>query len=279
MFIDSNSHYKGNTADTEGGVMHLYKVILKLTESILLFNSAQDSGGAVSVHFGTLHFYKCEIFGNIAGQGVLRVQDAHIYMNSTIFYNNAGMLGVIYLIESTCIVSGFSEFTTNIGSIFTYNSNITITGNATFIKLNSYPSSTNHTYIEGGVITAFQSTIILSGICKFEYNFAESGGAVYATESQVYITGNATLSHNTAEKNGGAIFLYQSRLKCLDNGKLLLLGNIAGERGGAIHAISSSIRTSNILKTFNEYSCISQIIFTENYAIKGGAVSMQSYIS
>ena len=156
------------------------------------------------------------------------------------------MLGVIYLIESTCIVSGFLEFTTNIGSIFAYNSNVTITGNATFI--NSYPSSTNHTYLEGGVITAFQSKIIHSGICKFKYNFAESGGAVYATESQVHITGNATLSNNTAEKNGGAIFLYQSELKCQDNGKLLLLGNIAGERGGAIHAISSSIGTTfNVL--------------------------------
>ena len=156
---------------------------------------------------------------------------------------------MMYLIESTCIVSGFSEFTTNIGSIFAYNSNVMIAGNATFIN-NSYPLSINGTvtiFSEGGVITAFQSEIILSGLCNFKHNFAESGGAVYTTESQVYITGNTTLTHNTAEKNGGAILLYQSELKCQDNGKLLLLGNIAGERGGAIHAISSSIRTTFII--------------------------------
>ena len=78
------------------------------------------------------------------------------------------------------------------------------------------------------------------------------------------------------KKMGAQSFcIMQSELKCQDSGKLFLLGNIAGERGGAIHAISSSIRTSNILKAFNEYSHISQIIFTENYAIKGGAVSLE----
>ena len=95
----------------------------------------------------------------------------------------------------------------------------------------------------------------------------------------MYITGNATLSDNTAEKNGGVIFLYQSELKCQDNGKLFLLGNVAGERGGAIHAISSSIGTAfNVLVVDingSEYVRVSQIIFTDNHAIKGGAVSLE----
>ena len=87
------------------------------------------------------------------------------------------------------------------------------------------------------------------------------------------------LSNNTAEKNGGAIFLYQSELKCQDNGKLFLLGNIAGERGGAIHAISSSIGTTFSVLSVDingsEYVRVSQIIFTDNHAIKGGAVSLE----
>ena len=406
--IDSNNHYEGNTAGFEGGVMSLDQVKLKLTESKFLFNSAKTFGGAIKVNIGILQFFKCEMYGNIAGKGgsaitiesvslcyvsscnftantviekyyyggaicavgshnirisdsiftlnegssggVLSVRDSsavsikfsiftsnlafvggvihvsrdktvlienctfsnnsasetggtvsatsitnftiassafesnrakqggvvyatnyvYIYMQNTIFFNNAASLGMMYFIESTCIVSGFSEFMTNIGSIFAYNSNITIAGNATFI--NSYPPSTNST-----TFSAFQSKIILSGLCNFNHNFAESGGAVYATESQVYITGNTALFHNTAEKNGGAILLYKSHLECQDNGKLLLLGNIAGERGGAIHAISSSIRTTFIILdiSFDEYARISQIIFTENYAIKGGAVSLE----
>ena len=287
----NNAQYSGGAVSVYSGTQHFYECEI--------FGNIAGRGSAISVievhlvyvsncnftnnrviekdYYGTIYATYSKkirisdsIFSLNVG-GVLSVQDAQIYMHNTILSNNTASLGVIYFIESTCIVSGFSEFTTNIGSILSYSSNVTITGNATFI--NSHPLRINSTTIsEGGVITAFQSEIILGGLCNFKNNFAESGGAVYATESHVYITGNATLSHNTAEKNGGAIFLYQSHLECQDNGKLLLLENVAGERGGAIHAISSSIRTIFIMDYTN---IISQIIFTENHAIKGGAVSLE----
>ena len=100
---------------------------------------------------------------------------------------------------------------------------------------------------------------------------------VYATESQVYITGNATLSHNTAEKNGGAILLYQSHLECQDNGKPLLLENIAGEREGAIHAISSSIRI--IFISVIQSSCIFSLKTMPSKVVQSHLKSMQSCIS
>ena len=58
--IDSNNHYEGNTAGTEGGVMFLYLVKLKVTESKLLFNSAKTFGGAIRVYIGILQFFKCD---------------------------------------------------------------------------------------------------------------------------------------------------------------------------------------------------------------------------
>ena len=291
----NNAQYSGGAVSVYFGTQHFY-------ECEIFGNIAGKGGSAISVISVHLYVSNCnftantviekDYYGTIRATyskkisisdsvfsgskgGVLSLQDAYIiYIHNTIFSNNTGSFGIIYFIESTCIVSGFSEFMTNIGSIFAYNSNVTIAGNATFI--NSYSLSTNRTtFSEGGVITAFQSEIILSGLCNLKHNFAESGGAVYAIESQVYITGNTTLSHNIAEKNGGAIFLYQSQLECQDDGKLLFLGNIAGERGGAIHAISSSIRTTFITKDYTQFSHISQIIFTENYAIKGGAVSLE----
>ena len=266
-----------------GGVIRVSQGKTLLIENCTFSNnSASEMGGIVSassiINF-TIANSAFESSRATQGGVVYATDYAYMYMQNTIFFNNAASLGMMYFIESTCIVSGFSEFITNIGSIFAYNSNVTIAGNATFIN-NSYPLSTNHTtYSEGGVITAFQSEIILNGLCNFKYNFAENGGAVYATESQVYITGNTTLSNNTAEKNGGAILLYQSELKCQDNGKLLLLENIAGERGGAIHAISSSIKTTFMILVDNDniYECarVSQIIFTDNHAIKGGAISLE----
>jgi hypothetical protein len=186
-------------------------------------NSASESGGIVSASFVANFTIAYSVFeSNCATQGgvVYATNYAYIYMHNMIFSNNVASLGLMFLIESTCIVSGFSEFTTNVGSIFAYNSNVTIAGIATFIH--SCPLSTNRTFTEGGVITAFQSEITLRGSCNLKHNFAESGGAVYAIESQVYITGNTILSNNTAKKSGGAIFLYQSELKCQGTSKLLL---------------------------------------------------------
>jgi hypothetical protein len=97
-----------------------------------------------------------------------------------IFSNNAASLGLIFLIESTCIVSGFSAFTTNIGSIFAYNSIVTIAGIAIFIN-NSYPSSTNRTFPEGGVITAFQIEIT-------RHNVGGSGGMLPQENLDFYIS-------------------------------------------------------------------------------------------
>ena len=265
-----NCTFSNNSASGIGGVVSA-SFVSNFTVAYSAFESNwATQGGVVSVSFVSNFTVAYSAFeSNWATQGgvVYATNYAYIHMHDTKLSNNAAVLGIMYFIESTCIVSGLSEFTTNIGSLFAYNSNITIAGDATFA--NSCPSITNRTiFSEGGVITAFQSEVILSGLCNLNNNSAESGGAVYTTESQVYITGNITISYNTAEKSGGAIFLYQSELKCQGKSRLMLLKNTAGERGGAIHAISSSIKT-----TFITDFHISQIIFTENRAIKGGAVS------
>lgn len=126
---------------------------------------------------------------------------------------------------------------------------------------------------EGGAITAFQSEVVLYGLCKFKNNYAVSGGAIHATESQVYIIGNTIISNNTAKENGGGVLLYHSELNCQGNSTLLLLGNVAREKGGALHAISSSIKTTFISTCI--YWLSAKINFVENYADEGGAVSLE----
>ena len=274
------SVFISNSANSDGGVIHAYQDKTILIENCTFFNnSALESGGVLSANgqassIGNFTVSHSIFETNFATQGgvIYAINYARLYMQEVTLFNNVASLGIMYFIESTGTISGYSKFSTNIGSLFAYNSNITVAGNATFID--SYPSSTNHAiFSEGGVITAFQSDVILSGLCNFKNNFAESGGAVYATESQVYITGNTIISNNTAEENGGGMFLYQSELKCQGNCKLLFLGNVAGEKGGGIHAISSSIKTVFIV----DFSFVqkSQIIFNENLATKGGAVSLE----
>ena len=263
-----------------GGVIYTYQATTTLFENCTFSNnSASESGGVLSANgladtSSNLTVAYSIIESSFATQGgvVYATNNAHIHMHDVTVSDNVATLGIMYFIESMGTISGYADFSTNIGSLFAYNSNITITGDATFVD--SYPSNTNHTvFSEGGAITAFQSDIILHGLCKFDNNFAESGGAVRATESQVYITGSTTISNSTAGRNGGGIFLYQSELKCEGDSILSLLGNVAGNKGGAIHAISSSIKTNFIEDFF--FSARSQIYFIENHAHKGGAVSLE----
>ena len=271
-----NSSFSLNVG-SYGGALYVEDpfAIVSIKFSVFISNSASFDGGAIHAssisNFTVAH---SAFDSNFATQGgvVYATNYARMHMHDVTLSNNTANLGIMYFIESSGIISGYSEFSTNIGSLFAYNSNLTIAGDATFVD--SYPSNTNSTiFPEGGAITAFQSEVILHGLCKFKNNSAKSGGALYATESQVCITGNTTISNNTAEKNGGGMYLYQSELKCQGNSKLSLLGNIAGEQGGAIQAISSSIKAIFIVDFL--FSERSQISFIENVAIRGGAVSLK----
>ena len=121
-----------------GGVIHVSHNKTVFIENCTFSNNlASETGGIVSASFVTNFTIASSAFkSNYATQGgvVYATNYAYIYIHNTIFSNNAASLGMMYLIESTCIVSGFSEFTTNIGSIFAYNSNVTIAGNTTFIN-------------------------------------------------------------------------------------------------------------------------------------------------
>jgi predicted outer membrane repeat protein len=120
---DSNSHYEGNTAGFEGGVMFLEKATLKFIKSKLLFNKAETFGGAVRVYIGTLQFYECDIFGNIAdkGGGAVSVNSVHLYISNSNFTANTAIEnyyygGAIRAINSKNITILDSIFALNEGS-------------------------------------------------------------------------------------------------------------------------------------------------------------------
>ena len=276
--VVENCLFSSNSASKAGGVLSHRGVEALFPNSTIINctfegNSAME-GGVVLANNALVYFMaNCTFEGNSATEGavVYAIHCARVYLHSVFLSNNVANLGLLYLIESTGLVSGYSRFSTNTPSLFAYNSNLTIIGDTIF---SNFSQSTNCTIVsEGGAITAFQSKIVLGGFCFFEKNLATSGGAVYATESQVYITGNTTLSNNTAKGSGGGVYLYRSALECKGNSKLSLLGNVAGEKGGAIHAISSSIKTS--LLRGAPFSERSQIIFTGNSADRGGALALE----
>ena len=181
--------------------------------------------------------------------------------------NKAHRYAVIYLSDSELMgnYSGKATFSNNLGSLVAFNSNITFTGYATFVN-NTPSQNVSGDFQEGGAITLFQSNIFFDGVCNLEHNHAENGGAIHSTESKLYVNGNVTIAHNTATGYGGGVYLSTSELNCQQKSTLILLNNIASDKGGGLHAISSSI----IVYTG------ARVNITGNAAQRGGGLSLEA---
>ena len=132
----------------------------------------------------------------------------------------------------------------------------------------------SHQELEGGAITAFQSTISFIGECTLMENKAQIGGAIYASESIVHIyEGTLTIANNVATDNGGGIYLYQSELQCYSKSTLLLSGNFATVNGGGIHSSSSSIKVDSLFPEL--WYAGGYIKFAGNEANKGGGIFLE----
>ena len=113
-----------------------------------------------------------------------------IIINSCNFIENRAGTGVLYISESNINLSGNTTMANSVGSIFLYNSKLSIAQrDIVEVFNNSSPDMPNDTTIhqQGGAITSFQSTIFLHGACTLKYNEAENGGAILATESKRFV--------------------------------------------------------------------------------------------
>lgn len=258
-----------NSADEGGAAYILFRYksgAIHFNESIFL-NNAASTGGVLYVKESTL-------FDTVVNDGNLCTSNHSIVqMHSITASFNVANIGLMYFVQITGIISGSTEFFNNTGSIFLYSSHLSITGHAKLVNTSS--SMKRKPFQEGGVLTAFQSYIFLTGVCQFLYNFAENGGALHATGSKLYMNGYTIISNNTSERNGGGVYLYQSELNCVgDNSSVEFLGNTAGVKGGAMYAVSSSLRVS-YSSVDSHYLDSPLINFTENKANYGGGIFLE----
>ena len=125
----------------------------------------------------------------------------------------------------------------------TLNSNLTFTGNTTFLENNGL-------YYDGtGAIWASVSSLDFDGTNNFIGNSAVwYGGAIHAeTNSSLHFNGTSTFSHNSVYE-GGAIYT-DGILILIFNGTNNLSHNSADMYGGAIHAETNSSLTLVTLVT------------------------------
>jgi len=130
------------------------------------------------------------------------------------FYNNFGTaLGVN---NTNLTLSGTNEFTHNHcgsssctggGGITALNSNLTFTGNTTFLE--------NFAISAGAGIHMTNCTLSSTGTINFIGNSAENGGAIYAHETTVSFSGTNNYRLNSASAygaGGGAIYTSKSSM-------------------------------------------------------------------
>jgi predicted outer membrane repeat protein len=195
--------------------------------------------------------------------------------------NRATLYSSVYYLDSVVSFEGFVQLSKNLGSLFAFNSHLNFSDCSRFVDGLPQRSMVS-SFREGGALTLIQSRLTISGKSTFEGNSAETGGAIAATDSEIFLNDEINIMNNTAYKSGGGVYLSQSDFHALRESAVTISNNRA-ERGGGIHAVSSSIKCT---VTGSDYSYQDEIrrefyegavmTIRENAAQRGGALFMEA---
>ena len=278
-----------DSSSSLGGVFLAYTCEIAIESSEFNDNHANMTGAALVSSNSTITIDSSTFTENSSPMGavIYAIEGSMIeYCNYLLVENNtADRYGVIYLSDSEFQGndSGNFTFSNNLGSLVAFNSNVTFSGYATFVN-NQPQNGTSRDFQEGGAFTLFQSNLFFDGECDLEQNHAENGGAIHSIESKLYVNGDVTLAHNRATGNGGSVYLSFSELNCQQKSNVGVFNNEALNKGGGLHAISSSIKATaqtecinGVDTCYDQYRYIgTRITFTDNAAKKGGGLSLEA---
>ena len=222
----------------------------------------------------------------LIGGAILAAQESTLSITgNSIFRNNSGYTGGgVFLVNSTCFLSGQAEFLQNNatirsgGAIFLFKSALYINSSAAFVG--------NHAVERGGGIF-LESSVLRS---EKELNFVDNsvevhgGGAMFLSYSSIEISGVVNFAKNKG-RYGGALELEYTSLMMFESPLTVNFLNNEAERGGAIEFVDSSTiyatQCQNIsieriicmfeVQTHSNFIADIQLNFTENYANFSGA--------
>ena len=241
-FNITSSTFNNNSADY-GGVTYTFGGSFNIISSTFNNNSAVTFGGVMFTIGASLYVTNSTINNNSANTGgamYTERESFNIINNSTFNNNSADSYGGIMFTEQCSTHITDSTFHHNLGSLYTYNGNLTFnSGKSKFENCVEPSNKTSFTLQEGGALTSFQSTITFRGETSLSNNQARQGGTILAIESTIMLYGPTTIANNTAtDSSGGGVSLEQSNLDI--KGSCTISNNYA-VRGGGVHAKSSTI--------------------------------------
>ena len=270
MFFNNSAQY-GGVIYTQNSSESTFNIVINT-----FYNNSAWYGGVILCWVtvgGKINIAGSSFINNSASLGgVFWIHQGSFYIQNSSFINNAAKYygGIMLTFESPMEVDD-CKFDHNSGSLYIFNSNLTISGHTNFenctklsiLDQHIQDSAMDRSRLEGGGITSFQSTVIFNGNISLFNNQAIDGGAILATESTIIMYGDTTISYNNAiNGSGGGISLHQSDLKV--KGSCNISSNHA-MRGGGIHATSSTV---TIYESGN-------LQFVDNNAVNGSGIYLE----
>lgn len=268
-----------------GGVLQATEVFINITNATFQNNLAISEVFSLEECCVVLH--NVAIIDNAAQlKAVLSAQETSIQtFRDLVISRNSGNVGVVYLIRSQCNFTDKLTYSENSGSMVIMNSKVIFFG--IFRFMDCFQSKLNNSFAvfeEGGAITSLSSTIHFIGETIFLRNSAiSSGGAIRALSgSTIHILNKTTMANNTAE-TGGGVYLFQSILNCVYYCNFS--GNTANDRGGAIHAVGSSVFANSNEKGIwsisgaqepEPFDTLTILTLYDNSATLGGALALEA---
>ena len=271
LHLTGNVTFCNNAAKVEGGGIFAKFSTLHFTGNVTFHNNTaniEGNGGGIFAFVSTLMFNGKttfnENYASHCGGGIALFDCTIDFLHGSLFIKNSAAVGGGIFSKNGVVhftaVSNFNSFTHNAakifgGGIFAVSSTLFLMGESIFAK--------NTAEGHGAGVYADTSTVVFCGSSTLAMGFAyHDGGGIYAEDSTLNFTGNTTLKFNRARIGGGAVSVlgghinftgeihftnnsalrggalyleYKSSLRLSHTSVIHMVGNTAGEYGGAIY--------------------------------------------
>lgn len=242
----SNCEFSRNLA-TLGGCITCFHGVLSINSTSFHDNKAQY-GGVVYSGYCTLSINQAELARNggpgdndteaLAGGAIVSYESNITIRESHLDSNSATFGGALYFQNCSIVLEGNITLTNNwdvFGVLYAFNTSIAI--HDSLLVSNNFALTA-----KSGPLTLFQSNVVFFGQAIFKGNEADTGGAIYSSETKINVIGGVHILNNSARSNGGGVYLYQSEVDCQQGSTFGLMDNRAELKGGAVHAIGTTIK-------------------------------------
>ena len=272
LLIDT-CNFTLNDAKDSGGVGALYIVSVTITQSMLVNNTAHVGGVLFMIGVENDSFInKTTFLLNEARDfgAAIYADGSRIKFYSVNLSKNSALLGVMYFQKCNFVYFKDTNFISNTGSLFTFNSKVIIEGVTNFSFSSNVQPTSDSPYQEGGAVTCIQSEVQFNlADIFFQENHAIQGGAMVLSETKLFIINTIIkIVDNNATFSGGGMYCFQSEITT--EGHIWLTGNTAVVRGGAMHLIGTTINIP--FSAFRTRAPPGTLRLFGNYAQEGGGI-------